>query len=132
MSTHFWRRRWNWRLQAASPDRGGFTLVEVLVVLVIIAIGIMPLALVQTRARQEVTETDRYTRAVTLAQRQLEWTKGLGFNAAAPDSGQDGDLLWRTQVEDVDIGLRRVAVIVAFSQGTQPDTLRMASLISLR
>ena len=113
-------------------DRRGFTLVEVLVVLVIIAIGIMPLALVQTRARQEVSESDRYTRAVTLAQRQLEWTKGMGFAAAASDSGYHGDLTWRTIVADVDVGLRRVAVEVAFTQGAQADTLRMASLLSLR
>lgn len=120
------------KLTAAANNRRGFTLVEVLVVLVIIAIGIMPLALVQTRARQEVTESDRYTRAVTLAQRQLEWTKGMGFNAAVSDSGYVGDLAWRTRVEDVDIGLRRVAVVVTFTQGAQADTLRMASLLSLR
>jgi prepilin-type N-terminal cleavage/methylation domain-containing protein len=119
-------------LASVTRERQGFTLVEVLVVLVIIAIGIMPLALVQTRARQEVTESDRYTRAVTLAQRQLEWTKGMGFNAAVADSGYVGDLAWRTRVQDVDIGLRRVAVVVTFTQGAQPDTLRMVSLLSIR
>jgi len=114
------------------PDRGGFSLVEVLVVLVIISIGILPLALVQTRARQEVTEASSFTRAVGLAQQQLEWTKGLGFAAAAPDSGLDGSLFWRTDVDSLDIGLRRVRVTVIYNQGSQLDTLRVASLLSIR
>jgi prepilin-type N-terminal cleavage/methylation domain-containing protein len=112
--------------------RDGFTLVEVLVVLVIISIGILPLALVQSRARQDVTETDRYTRAVNLAQRQLEWSRGLGFEAAAPDSGLDGELFWRTRIQNVDVGLRQVQVTVIFPHGGEPDTLRMASLLSMR
>jgi len=120
------------RRGAAAGGRDGFTLVEVLVVLVIIAIGILPLALVQTRARQEVAESDRYTQAVTVAQRQLEWCKGLGFADAAPDSGADGTVQWRTAVEDLDLGLRRVSVTVVFQQGATPDTLRMASLLSMR
>ncbi len=113
-------------------DRRGFTLVEVLVVLVIISIGILPLALVQTRARQEVSEADRYTQAAILAQRQLETVKGLGFAAAAPDSGLEGPLFWRTDVDDVDLGLRRIRVTVIFPHGSQPDTLQMASLLSMR
>lgn len=117
---------------AVAGGRRGFSLVEVLVVLVIISIGILPLAIVQTQARRDVTESDRYTRAVTLAQRQLEWTKGMGFAAAAPDSGYEGGLIWRTRVEDVDVGLRRVGVIVVIPQSNQPDTLRMAGLVSLR
>ncbi|HOX26840.1 MAG TPA: prepilin-type N-terminal cleavage/methylation domain-containing protein [Candidatus Krumholzibacteria bacterium] len=117
---------------AGRISREGFTLVEVLVVLVILAIGIMPLAVVQTRARQEVAEADRFTQAVTLAQRQLEWCKGMGFAAAAADSGVDGSLRWWTDVEDVDVGLRRLWVTVVFQQGATPDTLRMASLLSIR
>jgi prepilin-type N-terminal cleavage/methylation domain-containing protein len=113
-------------------DRDGFTLVEVLVVLVIITIGILPLALVQTRARQEVSEADRFTQAVTIAQQQLEWTKGMGFDAAAADSGTVAGLFWRTQVDDIDLGLRRVSVVVIFPQGGTPDTLSVASLLSMR
>ncbi len=113
-------------------DRDGFTLVEVLVVMVIITIGILPLALVQTRARQEVGEANRFTQAMTVAQEQLEWSKGLGFDDAAADSGMTGAIFWRTEVEDLDVGLRRLHVTVIFPQGTQVDTLQMASLLSMR
>jgi len=113
-------------------DRDGFTLVEVLVVMVIITIGILPLVLVQVRARQEVTEADRFTQAMTVAQEQLEWIKGMGFDTAAPDSGSRSGVTWQTQVEDLDLGLRRVSVTVIFPQGATPDTLQMASLLSMR
>ena len=113
-------------------DRDGFTLVEVLVVMVIITIGILPLALVQTRARQEVTEADRFTQAMTVAQEQIEWAKGMGFNQAVADSGTDGAVFWRTSIDSMDFGMSRVRVTVIFPQGSRPDTLRVASLVSMR
>jgi len=119
-------------LSRIRGDRDGFTLVEVLVVMVILSIGILPLALVQTRARQEVQEADNYTRAMTVAQRQLEWTKGLGFAAAVSDSGSVDGVTWMTDVRDVDLGLRRVDVTVIYFQGVDADTLNMASLLSMR
>ena len=115
-----------------AGDRDGFTLVEVLVVMVIITIGILPLAMVQTRARQEVSEADRFTQAMNVAQEQLEWTKGMGYENAIPGSGTDGLVAWNTAVEDLDVGLRRVTVTVVFPQGNQSDTLRMAALLSIR
>jgi prepilin-type N-terminal cleavage/methylation domain-containing protein len=115
-----------------APARDGFTLVEVLVVLVIITIGILPLALVQTRARQEVSEADRFTQAMSLAQERLEWSKGLGFANAAADSGTEGAVFWRTEVDSMDFGLNRVRVTVIFPQGGVIDTLSVASLVSMR
>lgn len=112
--------------------REGFTLVEMLVVMVIISIGILPLALVQTSARRDVQEADNYTRALTIAQEQVEWAKGLGFGVAQPDSGVDGNVSWRTTITDVDVGLQQVNVEVIFAQGATTDTLQMTSLMSMR
>ncbi len=112
--------------------RNGFTLVEVMVVMVILSIGVLPLTIVQTRSRQEVQEADRYTQAVTVAQQQLEWLKGQGFGNAAADSGTTGGVVWRTSVAQVSFGLERLGVEVSFRQGASPDTLRMACLVSVR
>lgn len=112
--------------------RDGFTLVEVLVVMVILTIGVLPLTMIQTRAGAEVRETDRYTQAVTLAQQQLEWAKGQGFGNVVPDSGLAGHVTWRTEVQAVAFGLERIEVRVIFQQGSSPDTLRVASLLSMR
>jgi prepilin-type N-terminal cleavage/methylation domain-containing protein len=112
--------------------RGGFTLVEVLVVMVILTIGVLPLTMIQSRARSEVRETDRYTQAVTLAQQQLEWAKGQGFGNVVPDSGLVGHVAWRTDVQPVSFGLERIQVRVIFRQGSSPDTLSVAGLLSMR
>ena len=113
--------------------RDGFTLGEVLVVLLIIVVGILPLALVQTQSRREVAKVDRYTQALTLAQSRLEWTKARGFRHAAPDSGVvDGELAWRVDEDFINTGLKRVRVTVIIPNGATPDTLRVASLVAAR
>lgn len=112
--------------------RDGFTLPEVLMVMIILAIGVLPLTMIQARARSEVRETDRYTQAVTLAQQQLEWAKGQGFGNVVPDSGLVGQVQWRTDVQPAAFGLERLEVRVIFRQGSSPDTLRVASLLSMR
>lgn len=113
-------------------SRDGFTLPEVMVVMVILAIGVLPLTMIQARARAEIRETDRYTQAVTVAQQQLEWAKGQGFGNAVADSGQAGQVQWWTDVQPVSFGLERIEVQVVFRQGSTPDTLRVASLLSMR
>jgi len=112
--------------------RDGFTLVEILVVLVILTIGIVPLAVVQSSARREVSESDRYTQALVLAQDRLERMKALGFGVAAPDSGASGQLAWNADVQNVSFGLDRIGVTVTWFDGGQPQQLRMVSLVSMR
>ena len=115
-----------------NSGREGFSLTELLVVLVILAIGILPLAMVQSRARQEVSESDRYTQAVTVAQDQLERMKGQGFNSAAPDSGFAGVIQWRTNVTLVSLGLERIEVTCSWADPDGLKSLTVADLVSLR
>jgi prepilin-type N-terminal cleavage/methylation domain-containing protein len=115
-----------------GAQRDGFTLTELMVVLVILAIGILPLAMVQSRARQEVSESNRYTQAITVAQDQLERMKGLGFNNAAPDSGVVGAITWRANVVAVSLGLERLQVTVSWTDIDGPQSLTVADLVSMR
>ena len=120
------------RLFRIMPDRDGFTLVEILVVLAILTIGILPLAMVQTQARHEVSKSDRFTQAITLAQSQLEQMKGAGFGNAVPDSGQVGAIQWRTAVQNVSFGLDRLEVTVNWFDGARDQTLLVSDLVSTR
>ncbi len=120
------------RLFQSMPDRDGFTLVEILVVLAILTIGILPLAMVQTQARHEVSKSDRFTQAITLAQSQLEQMKGAGFGNAVPDSGQVGVIQWRTAVQNVSFGLDRLEVTVNWFDGARDQTLLVSDLVSTR
>jgi prepilin-type N-terminal cleavage/methylation domain-containing protein len=120
------------RLFQSMPDRDGFTLVEILVVLAILTIGILPLAMVQTQARHEVSKSDRFTQAITLAQSQLEQMKGAGFGNAVPDSGQVGAIQWRTAVQNVSFGLDRLEVAVSWFDGVRDQTMVVSDLVSTR
>ena len=120
------------RLLGDAPDRGGFTLVEILVVLMIVTIGIVPLALVQTRARHEVTRSNELTEAMVLAQNRIEQAKALGFGHAAPDSGNAGRLHWVMTVQNASFGLDRIGVRVTWFDGRGQQTLNMTSLLSMR
>jgi prepilin-type N-terminal cleavage/methylation domain-containing protein len=120
------------RALRGGPARDGFTLTELLVVLVILSIGILPLAMVQSRARQEVSEADRFTQAITVAQDQLERMKGEGFGNAAPDSGLVGPITWRSNVTVVSLGLERLDVTVSWADPDGAKTLNVSDLISMR
>ena len=120
------------RLFRIMPDRDGFTLVEILVVLAILTIGILPLAMVQTQARHEVSKSDRFTQAITLAQSQLEQLKGAGFGNAVPDSGQVGAIQWRTNVQNISFGLDRLEVTVNWFDGVRDQTMLVSDLVSTR
>jgi prepilin-type N-terminal cleavage/methylation domain-containing protein len=112
--------------------RDGFTLTEILVVLMILAIGILPIAIVQSQARREVQRSDRLTQAITLAQAQLENMKGAGFGNAQADSGQAGPLAWRTDVQNVSFGMDQIRVEVTWFDGARDRTVQVSDLVSMR
>ena len=113
-------------------NREGFTLVEIMMVLFILTVGILPLAVIQHRARSEVTESDLFTQGITVAQDQLERMKGLGFGIAVADTGEVGNVQWVSSVTNVDFGLDRLEVTVTWQVGNQPSSLTMADLVSIR
>jgi prepilin-type N-terminal cleavage/methylation domain-containing protein len=114
------------------PDRGGFTLIEIMVVMVVLVIGILPLAMVQTRASEDVRQSDRFTQAITLAQEQLEQMKGEGFGNAVPDSGSVGEVDWQSRVTLVSFGLERLEVEVSWRDRRGDRSLVLADMVSVR
>lgn len=110
----------------------GMSLVEIMVVLVIISIGIIPIALVQTNSSRDVVKSGQRTQALAVAQTQMERMKNLGFTSAAPDSGAVGPYNWRTTVTNEAVGLNRVVVTVSWSEVGIQRTLQMDNLLSMR
>ncbi|MFH2053475.1 MAG: prepilin-type N-terminal cleavage/methylation domain-containing protein [bacterium] len=112
--------------------REGFTLVEILVVLVILSVGVIPIALIQHRAKREVTESDQYTRAVTVGQAQLERIKGMGFGNAVDEAGEDSGVTWNSTITNVGFGLDRIEVTVSWRESGDVVDLTFADLVSMR
>jgi prepilin-type N-terminal cleavage/methylation domain-containing protein len=128
-------RRWRRLLRrgrTASPGRGGFSLVEIMIVLVILSVGVLPIAIVQHHARREVVKADRHTEAITIAQGQLERLKGLGFGNVVAENGVEGTFAWQAQVTNVSFGLDRVDVTVTWNTANTAETLTVSDLLSMR
>lgn len=112
--------------------REGFTLVEIIMVLMILTVGVLPIAIIQHHARHEVSEADRHTQGIELAQMHLERIKGMGFGNAVPDSGQTGEIAWTARVQNVSLGLDRIVVTATWQNDGVQETLTVADLISTR
>ena len=124
-----WRQLLN---QGPSLGREGFTLIEILVVLMILSVGILPIAVIQHRARQEVSESDRYTEGIVVASAQLERIKGMGFGNAAADSGGAGQVGWVANISNVSFGLDRIVVTASWQNGDAIESLTVTDLVSVR
>jgi prepilin-type N-terminal cleavage/methylation domain-containing protein len=121
-----------WKLRARLRRRAGFSLIEIMVVLLILAVGVIPIAVVQHHARREVTEADRHTDAIVLAQGQLERLKAMGFGNVVPDSGVVNNINWTSRVNNVSFGLDRIDVIATWGTGRDQQTLVVSDLVSMR
>jgi prepilin-type N-terminal cleavage/methylation domain-containing protein len=115
-----------------KSDSAGVTLVELMIVLVIVAIGIMTLSGVQTRSSSDVYSTGRRTRALAVAQTQIEVARSLGYLGAVPDSGLTDGFNWRTEVDSVDFGLLRARVTVTWAESGTPSSVQLVNLMSAR
>ncbi|HUK63173.1 MAG TPA: prepilin-type N-terminal cleavage/methylation domain-containing protein, partial [Dongiaceae bacterium] len=110
----------------------GFTLVELMIVLVFVGIGILALSGVQTRSSRDVDAGNRRVRALALAQSRMEVTRAAGFGVAVPDSGASGPFTWNTRVDSMAPGLDSVRVRVTWNEKGAPQALQLFNLLSTR
>lgn len=119
-------------LEQAHRREDGFSLVELMVALVVLTIGLLPLAFVQTRAHQDVFDSGRYTEALTIANLQMEETKSMGFGVAATDTGTVDNFTWVRDVTNVSPGLDQIVVNVTWNERGQPRNVRLINRLSMR
>jgi prepilin-type N-terminal cleavage/methylation domain-containing protein len=120
------------RRPSSLPRDAGLTLVELMVVLVVVAVGALALSAVQMHSSTDVYSTGRYTRALSLAQTRMEIARGAGFALAQSDSGATDGFAWCTLVDSADVGLRRVRVAVNWTDKGRARSIQLNTLLALR
>jgi prepilin-type N-terminal cleavage/methylation domain-containing protein len=115
-------------MRATVHNEKGFSLVEVMVVMIMLAVAIIPMATLQTRSNNHIFRSVQRTEALEIAQSRMERIKAGGFADAVPDSGLVDNFTWRVDVQDVGIGLRSVSVTVqwqvyGFHRSVEVDNL---------
>lgn len=127
------RKLWQMsRMPAMKVARDGFSLVEILMVLMILTVGVLPIALIQHRARHEVTEADWHTRAIAVAQMQVERLKAQGFGNIVAENGTTDNVTWVAQINNVAFGLDRLTVTATWRNNNAMETLTVSDLVSMR
>lgn len=116
----------------AHARSGGFSLVELMVVMVILTIGLIPLAFIQTRSQQNISDSGRSTEALALAQLRMESVKALGFGNAAPDSGAVDNYQWFADVQPAGARLEQVTVLVTWNEHGRARNVQIVNMMAER
>lgn len=120
------------RAQNQAAAEGGFTLIELMVALVIIAVGVMTLSGIQTSSSRDVHMTGRRTNALALAEERIEIARSAGYTGAISDSGTTGPFSWTCYVDVADVELKSVTVSVGWVDKAQNQSLQLMTLLALR
>jgi len=107
----------------------GFSIVEMLAVFTVLAVALLPLASIQFRARQEISQSMRESQATQLAQDLIERTRGQGFANAIADSASSGVFNYAVDVvpDAANPFLQEIQVTVTWDYDGQTQQLTMAS-----
>jgi len=107
----------------------GFSLIEALIVLTVLALAMLPLASTQFNSRRTITQADLQTQAMQVAVEQIERARMGGFGSAIADTIQDGDFLVLTQVlpDSTNPFLEEVQIVVNWESSRGPQALVVSS-----
>ena len=101
-------------------DSKGFTLVEVLIAIFVLAVALLAMAQMQIMAIRGNTFANKTTTAVTLAQDKLEELRGLSYSSVVSGSDSSGAYTreWTVDDDTPTTGLKTVAIDVSWQDAT--------------
>lgn len=114
-------------------DSRGFSIVELLVALTIIAIGVLAVAGLMPLARRSTIQSGDITRAIEYAQQKMEELKNMEYEDVTSGSDSMG-IFRRSWTVDADIpmeDMKRITTKVSWITGTQ-DTVELVTYIGKR
>jgi general secretion pathway protein I len=132
------RRIFNSQSAIRNPQSNGFTLLEVMVAVAILAMVLVTLLAVKNRSTEDVMFADHITTATLLAKRVMTDTLSSGQLKKTEDQGEFNedefkDYTWQKtiapmQLEGVGgIAIMKVRVAVLWKEGMRPEMVELAS-----
>jgi general secretion pathway protein I len=132
------RRIFNPQSAIRNPQSNGFTLLEVMVAVAILAMVLVTLLAVKNRSTEDVMFADHITTATLLAKRVMTDTLSSGQLKKTEDQGEFNedefkDYTWQKtiapmQLEGVGgIAIMKVRVAVLWKEGMRPEMVELAS-----
>ena len=119
-------------MQRTDPtlrSNDGFSLIETLIVLTVLALAMLPLASTQFSSRRTIAQADQQTQAMQVAVEQIERARMSGFGSAIADTIHDGEFLVLTQVvaDTMNPFLEELQIVVNWESPTGPQNLVVSS-----
>lgn len=117
-----------------SRSQAGFSIVEIMIVFAILGVAMIPLASIQFQSRHQISEAERQSQAVQLAQAQLERIKMAGFESAVTDTTDLGVFtrISSAQPDPTNPFLRELNVEVQWVYNGDPRSVLLAAKQSAR
>ncbi len=117
------------------PRQSGFTLLELMVALVILALGIVGLMRAVSQGMAATAQIRDVTAATTLAQMKMEELASNVMDLPAESNGDFGDeapeFSWRAVAEETDIeGLKKITVTVLWQRGNRQQSVTLETCVS--
>lgn len=104
----------------------GFTLIEVLVAMTMLAVGILGVMGAFTLAMQTASRSGRLGEVAAVAEQQLELAVTTRPGEAEPKTGSAGPYAWTVTFSDRPHALMLASVTVSWSDHGQPQTFQLS------
>ena len=135
----------NQHTATVRTNKSAFTLIEVLITLVIVAISLVALIRLHLISMRMTEAAEKTSQAVFLANEKIAETLALGYPEEGTNSGTiQKDALrfnWRTEVTNIEprqsggpviSGLRKIYVDISWEQGISRKHLQMSTYVADR
>ena len=126
-------------IQPTPKEKSGFTLIEILVTLTILAAALPALLQAFTSATRSQGLSDNSTTALYLLKFRMAEIEMEGYPGVGQESGEFGEntrYLWRSVVEDIESeeveNIRRVMVTVTWQHKNRERSMSMSTFIADR